>query len=165
MAAKFGFEVKGFEQVTKKLLALPDKIKKDKINVIQRRVAKKLIVPAVAAAAPIADKIVTRKTRDGNVADTYDPGNLAESIVAITGKRGQSKVNPTIYVGPGLGKRKDADGYYGFFVVKGTKRIAPNDFITRGGGPVLPRAKAEIEKGIVDFIVREGRKLGLDMRK
>lgn len=45
------------------------------------------------------------------------PGNLSRSVGVITGKKGQARTNPTVYVGPRA--KGQNDGFYGNFVEYG----------------------------------------------
>jgi hypothetical protein len=160
--ANVTFDIKGFEEVAKKLKQWPDKLKRRRINSIMRQAAKPML-EGVKRAAPIEkhSRTITRK------GESYDPGNLAESIKIITGKKGKSKVNPTIYIGPALGLRSDYDGYYGFFVVSGiagTIKTAPNDFITKGAKPHVAEVQNQIEAGMTRMLKREAKKLGFTVK-
>lgn len=163
----FSINVKGFEKVSRKLTQLPDKIKRRKLLGIMRSAAKPML-EHIKSKTPEHDKTVVRKNNRGEVF-TYKPGNLAESMIIMTGKKGRSKVNPQLWLGPGVGKKKEFDGYYGYFVVKGivrgTARKGPNRFMEEAALAKKKTTQDNIEKGIVRIVKREAKKLGLDVKR
>jgi hypothetical protein len=163
---KLTFDYEGFEGVALELKKWPDKLKREKINNVLRWAAKPML-EGVRREAPIEkhSRTITRSTKSKTNSKNYnyDPGNLAESIKIITGKKGLSKINPTVYIGPEVGLKAKHDGYYGFFVtsgIAGNLRTAPNDFINRGGKPFESGVEARIEEAILRMLKREAKKQG-----
>lgn len=104
-------EIDGFRELQDKIKKLGnDKDKRREILSILRNEAKST-VKAARQFAPVSKKPhVARGT-------IINPGNLRDSIGTITGRKGQSRLNPTIYVGPRVkGKNK---GWYGAMVEEG----------------------------------------------
>ena len=56
------------------------------------------------------------------------------------------------------------DGWYGYFLERGTKHIKKNPFINRAANPAIPAAKENLGKDIKTVIVNNGRRLGLDIK-
>ena len=79
----------------------------------------------------VSGKNVTRR-ENGRVVAVYEPGNLRKSMAIF---KGQSTRFPKIYLGPQVGKQKEDDGYYAYFLIKGTSgkygSIKPNNFPKR----------------------------------
>lgn len=165
-------EVTGFRELEAKIKALAnDKDKKREMLMILRQVAKPTLM-AAKQTVPVSKKSHKIKGK------TINPGNLKKSIGNITGKRGNAKRNPTIYVGP---RTKGAnDGWYGKFVhdkvntyKKGFKRVrkkGANDWAAikyREGNPFMTKAyeltktsvTADAEKRMAAFIQRRINKL------
>jgi hypothetical protein len=116
-------DVQGFDQLTGKIKQLSDdQKKKPEILKILRRVARPTVT-AVKGHVPVQrsrSNIRSRRTVMG--------GSLRQSIGTITGRKGQSRENPTIYVGPRVfkgskfkkqGRNVFGDGWYGGMVDQG----------------------------------------------
>jgi hypothetical protein len=105
--AGLAIEVKGFEELKRKIILLgSDKDKKREMLLILRQIAKPTLSTAKVL-APISKKI--HKARGV----TISPGNLKKSLGFITGKNN----NPTVYVGArAKGPNK---GWYANFVHDG----------------------------------------------
>lgn len=152
-------EVIGFQELKAKLMLLSDdKSKKTEILKILRIVAKDT-VQAVKKNAPVQasrSNVRTRRTVLG--------GSLRQSIGTITGKKGSSRINPTIYVGPRVFKGKKfqrsgrntyGDGWYGHMVDQGHdiyKNEKFRQYLKKEGGrrkSVLSRLTSKYDKGVV----------------
>lgn len=130
------FEIEGFEAFQRKLKQLPDNVKRNEVLKVFRRLAKP-VREAYSNALPKSTKPHTRYTRDGSKT-TYQPGNLAKSVNAVTVSKKYSDGNPSIAVRPA--KRGQADGYYRFMVVpKGFKGSGRNS--RKGKNTVVPNAR------------------------
>lgn len=104
-------EIKGFKELERKIKELPEKVKRKEVIKILRTSAK----PTLRAAkneVPVAS------------------GNLKKSLGIIVGKKGRSKENPTIYVGPRSGGRLKYDGWYGA-IVHGGRNVYRRGFKRR----------------------------------
>lgn len=143
--------ITGFEKLAKITRNMRVGLTKNKVNVVQRKHAKPVLA-AIRSRTPIAGKTVVRTLKDGTVADIYDPGNLQESMQVFTGRRGVSKDEPTIYIGANVKHNKGADGWYWYFVVKGTKFQAPNDFIGEVANPLKNPTEAAIVRDLTKMI-------------
>lgn len=109
-------------------------------------------------------------------------GNLKKSIGIFTTR---SKDFPGVVIGPGAGKRRKNDGYYGFFVAHGTKGykagqktswgrkvrgkstrgnrgIKANDFLTKTRVAVGNMWANGMSRELERFINREAKKLGFE---
>jgi hypothetical protein len=105
------FEIEGFQELERKIKQLGnDKDKKKEILVILRKKARP-VVRAIKQETPVSKKPHYARGK------LISPGNLKRSIGNITGKKGRSRINPTIYVGPRT--RGVNDGWYGHFVHDG----------------------------------------------
>jgi hypothetical protein len=120
---RINVDVQGFDQLTGNIKKLSsDQKKKPEILKILRRVAKPTVT-AVKGHVPVQksrSNIRSRRTVMG--------GSLRQSIGLITGRKGQSRENPTIYVGPRVfkgrkfkrqGRNIFGDGWYGHMVDQG----------------------------------------------
>ena len=166
--AGLGIEVKGFEELKKKIILLgSDKDKKREMLLILRQIAKPTLSTAKIL-APISKKI--HKARGV----TISPGNLKKSLGFITGKNN----NPTVYVGArAKGSNK---GWYANFVHDGIniynkgfkrkhtkganaggvkRRTAGNPFLTNAYDSTKSVATADAEKKMAAFIQRRINKL------
>ena len=108
------YQVEGFEEVSRLIKKLPDKVKKAEMLKILGQVANPSMVTA-RGLAPKSDK--PHKSRG----HTIQPGNLKKSIGKITGKRGLGKENAVLYVGAKVKKGKwgYGDGWYAHLVEYG----------------------------------------------
>lgn len=140
--------VSGFKEFRQKLRELPEDVKKQAIL----RVLKKAAQPTLVAAKSEAP--IQKQYRKG-----AEQHNLRKSIGFIEGKRGQSKINPTIYIGPQT--KGSNDGWYGAIVHggrniyrKGYKREHKRDSVANQnnavkfveGDPFLTRAYDKTKK-------------------
>jgi hypothetical protein len=122
---RFDVNVAGFQELKVKLLQLSnDKDKKKEILLLLRQVARPTL-QASKVFVPVQRSFSNAKSRR-----TVIGGSLKQSLGLITGVKGNSKVNPTIYVGPRVFKGKKAeqsgrntygDGWYGHMVDQGHK--------------------------------------------
>lgn len=104
-------EITGFEELQRKIILLSnDKDKFREIRLILKREAES----TVKAAKSIVR--VSRRPHWGRSEKIY-PGNLKSSIGTIIGRKGQSKINPTVYAGPRV--KGSHDGWYGAMVEGG----------------------------------------------
>lgn len=101
---------------------------------------------------------IIRKRKDGTISTESKPGNLKKSIGVRTFGNGQ---NVTGYAG--IQKRKN-DGWYGFFVERGTKNISPQKFIAQSSAIATPKAAETLGQDVRDYIVKNAKKLGLDAK-
>lgn len=104
-------EIEGFDVLRNKIKQLEtDKAKRRELIPILRKVAQ-ATVKAARQAAPVSDRPHKGRSR------VIQPGNLKKSIGTITGKKGTSRTNAVVYVGPRT--RGQYDGYYGNWVHEG----------------------------------------------
>ena len=109
--AMFTMDVEGFPELVRKIQELSeDRGKRREILGLLRSTAG-ATVRAAKAAAPVSSRRHTARKR------IISPGNLKKSIGTITGRKGQSAENPTVYVGPRV--RGTNDGWYGHMVEAG----------------------------------------------
>ena len=135
-------ELQGLGQLRKDIEKLADdKDKRKEILKILRRQAAP-VLQAVKANTPVADKAQQGKY-------PHEPGNLRESIKIFTGR---SKTNPAVYIGPKVGRGAKNDGYYGWFLIEGTKTIAPNDFIGDAFKPFRESSRTQLSDKLARYI-------------
>jgi hypothetical protein len=118
--SNFNVTVTGFDEIKGGIKEIiDDKSKKKEILLLLRRIAK----PALLASKQFVP--VQRSRSNLKSRRTVIGGSLKQSLGFITGKKGNSKENPTIYVGPRVfkGKKKEksgrntyGDGWYGHMV-------------------------------------------------
>ena len=111
MATVNPIEVKGFEDLNKKLKQLDDKVKRNEVLKIIRRLAEP-IVKAYAAELPVG----TRDKKRSGYPTVYPKGTLSKSVKVDIVPASKSKGNPAIAIRPG--KKGKWDGYYRFMVTK-----------------------------------------------
>lgn len=163
-------EITGFEELRQKISRLAnDKDKRKEILSILRAVA----TPTVKAARQYAPQSkAPHKVRGGKI---IQPGNLKKSIGKITGRKGRSRINPTIYVGPRT--RGKYDGYYGAWVAEGhniyrtgfkrnrsgnakanargaKSRTQPNPYMDKAYAATNGKVTKDAEKRVTRFIQR-----------
>jgi HK97 gp10 family phage protein len=116
-------EITGFRELQEKLKRLAnDRQKRAEILKVLRKVAQGTVRVA-RQTAPVSKRphIVSGK----RTKKTIQPGALRKSIGVITGRKGQAKDNPTVYVGPRA--KGNFDGFYGHFVEYG-HNVYASDF-------------------------------------
>ena len=116
-------EIKGFDELREKIqLIANDKDKKRQMTQILKQVSK-LSVNAAKANVPVQRSYSNVKSKR-----TVVGGSLKKSIGNIVGKKGRSKENAVVYVGPRVykgskfskaGRNKFGDGWYGHMVDQG----------------------------------------------
>lgn len=167
-------ELVGFDQVLHAVRTLPDKMKVKAMKGIMGKNMKP-VAQGIKTAAPTrqgagsysngqkvyqgkANPRHTRTKTEGN-ASAYNtlPGNAMKSIGTRSFSRGTQ-----VAVYAGINKNKRYDGWYAFFVARGTKHISKNDFISRGANPKIPTAANNLSNDIVDYLVKNARQLGLN---
>jgi HK97 gp10 family phage protein len=122
----------------------------------------KPIAEPIRQKAPLRDEAGNRKIiryrKDGSHSTESLPGNLKKSIgVKTFGKGGEI----TAYAG--IQKKKN-DGWYGFFLERGTQHIPKKPFIAPASSASIPIAAANLESDVKDYIVKNAKKLGLDAK-
>lgn len=167
-------EIEGFDVLQRKIKQLgDDRDKQREVKAILRRVARPTVKAARSFAPKSSQPHRARKT-------LINPGNLKKSIGTITGRKGNSKKNPTIYVGPRVkGKH---DGFYGAWVHdgvniyrkgfkrnrKGNKgynasgaktRTNPQPYMDKAYNATKGKVTADAEKGVAKFIQKKIDKL------
>jgi len=122
-------EITGFKELQHKLRQLPDKVKKKHLIPVLKKAAHPYV--QTGQKSDIVPKSARKHTVSGKrTKKTIEPGNLRKSIGTIVGRKGQAKVNPTVYVGPRAKGRHD--GWYGHFVDAGTRKgISPVRYMRR----------------------------------
>jgi hypothetical protein len=176
--SKLIVDVAGFKELESKIIELSnDRDKKREMLLILRQVAK----PTVAVARQVAPKskkphLISGKTRSRRI---VQPGSLAKSIGDFVGKKGGSRINPTVYVGPRV--KGGYDGFYGAWVHDGfniynkgfkrdktrkgandafaKKRIQGNPYMDKAYAQTEGRVTADAEKRTAKFIQRRINKL------
>jgi HK97 gp10 family phage protein len=101
---------------------------------------------------------IKRKRKDGSISTDSMPGNLKKSIGVKTFGKGMEVSGYA-----GIQKKKN-DGWYGFFVERGTKHIAKNPFIQQAAASAIPAAAEMLSKDTTDYIIQNAKKLGLDAK-
>jgi hypothetical protein len=102
-------KVEGFEDLNRKLKQLPDKVKRQEVLKIQKRLAAP-IIKAYSQALPVGKK---DKIKNGT---RYPAGSLSKSVKAETVPARKVGGNPSIAIRPG--KKGKHNAYYKFMVVR-----------------------------------------------
>lgn len=146
------YEISGFKELQIKLQQVNDRVKKKEILSVLRKMAR----PYVRAGrsgdfVPVSKQphlVSGKRTRK-----VIEPGNLRKSIGTITGKKGRSRVNPTIYVGPRA--KGKYDGWYGHFVDEGTANgIEAQHFMKK-----IYSSQGDMDKKTADAVARHIQKV------
>lgn len=154
----------GFDQVLQAVRNLPDKMKVKAMKGIMQKNMKPIAagIRSVTPKSDLKDRI--KKNRKGqNVKDKrgnnviLKAGNLQKSI----GTRAFSK-GTDVSAYAGINKKGRYDGYYGFFIARGTKHISKDDFISRGANPKIGTAANNLSNDINEYIAKNARQLGLN---
>lgn len=157
-----GVKMEGWDEFIKTVQKLPNEIKP---KVMKGIIGKNMkpIAASIKLTAPVRNansyqgKII-RKRKSGETSTESLPGNLKKSIGVKTFGNG---TEITGYAG--IQKRKN-DGWYGFFVERGTRKIGANPFIKRASSISVPLAAENLGKDVTEYIVKNAKKLGLDAR-
>jgi len=165
----------GFDRIVAAVRQMPDKVKVKAMKGIMSKNMKPIVQGIKAATPSRADggyytsthqKVHQgkanprhKRTKYESNASAYNtlPGNAKKSIGTKAFSKGQLV---TTYAG--INKRKNVDGWYAFFVARGTKHISKDDFISRGANPQMNKAANNLEKDIAEYLVKNARKLGLN---
>lgn len=152
-------KLEGFEEFIEIVKKLPDNVKSKAMMEIMKKNLKP-VAAAIKNQTPISSKLYHVRYRRGK-GDTVTTirGNLRRSIDIKGFSRGNK---PTAYAG--IQKRNGADGWYGFFLERGTKYISKNPFISRGAAMMIPMAQENLIMDIKNYIVAKANKLGLDAK-
>jgi HK97 gp10 family phage protein len=157
-----GFRLDGFDEFIKAVQSMPDKMKSKAMRGI---IAKNMqpISAAIKTNTPIRKSSsyqgpIKRKRKDGSISTESMPMNLKKSIGVKTFGKGTE-----ISGYAGIQKKKN-DGWYGFFIERGTKHIAKDPFIARSAAATIPLATEHLTTDINDYIVTNAQKLGLDAK-
>nr|WP_299385581.1 HK97 gp10 family phage protein [Allomuricauda sp.] len=126
-------EVRGFDELNRKLRTLTDRMKRTEVLKLMRRLARP-VVPAYRSRLP------------------EDEGTLRRSVAIKTVPSRESGGNPAIAVRPGKSGRNDA--FYKFMVIpKGTKLSGRGKGSRKGKNNVVPIARdrtlGAMESGLV----------------
>jgi len=156
----------GFDQVLQAVRNLPDTVKAKTMKAIMVK-NQQPIVKGIKAITPKSNlKTRVRKNKKGETLrdkkgreKLISAGNLQKSIGARAFGKGTQ-----IDSYAGIQKKGRYDGYYGFWIARGSKYITKNDFITRGAAPQLQTAANNLGDDITKHIVANAQRLGLNAR-
>lgn len=157
-------EIQGFKELQAQIKKLPDKVKRKELHKVLKQVAKPTVLQAQFE-API--RSFTKKAKT-------PPGTLKRSIGTIVGKKGRSRINAVVYVGPrAKGKFK---GWYGHIVHNGRNiyqkgfkrkhkkgansfgaktRVKANPFMQRAYAKTGAGVTAEAEVQVTKYVQRQ----------
>ena len=160
-------KIEGYNDFLRQIQKLPDKMKRTEINKLLRREAKPTLKLAKSKTPKEKrNRTIIRYNKAGEKVAEYKPGNLAKSIKTITVSRKVSKGNPRVVVGPKVGKRGkniNNDGYYAWFLIRGTKHIAPmKNWIHEAFNSV--GAEEKTMEALRKYLVKRSKELGLDAK-
>ena len=149
------WEVKGFDELQKKLKSLPDKMKRREVIKILRRAARDTVKEA-RNQAPKSKKAHVFKRDSKSVAKVINPGHLRKSIKVAVPRKSE---NPMVFVGPRSSGKYD--GFYGRawvipgHKIRGGKKIAPDPFMERA----FDRTEGKISRDSVAGVEKYLKKL------
>ena len=160
-----GFELEGFDDWIFKVKSMGDKMKVQTMKAIIKKNMQPVVF-AIKANTPIRKSnhyqgTITRKRKNGGISSQSEVGNLYRSIGTKAFNRG---TEITVYAGIQKGRGEKFDGWYGFFLERGTKNIPKDPFIARAAASSVPIAEANLETDIKGYIVTNAQKLGLDAK-
>lgn len=94
----------------------------------------------------------------GKIEAIYNPGNLRDSIDALSFRRSQD-----VFVGPRTGRRSKngKDGYYAHMVEFGTQYTPPNPFMRRTAAQAAQPVLRDLTKRIEKRVKKEADKLAV----
>lgn len=164
--------LENFDAIMIQVKKLPDTIKTKVVRAIIRK-SLQPVAAAIKAKTPIRQKKFSktfriRKRTNGEISTVSSIGNLRRSIgVRTFGSQGREV---TGYAGIQNGKNiegKDGkfnDGWYGAFLERGTKSVAPRPFIKPAAAVTMPKAKEDFAVEFGRYVVKNAKKLGLDAK-
>lgn len=91
-----------------------------KLTALGQVFSRKVLMKVLYSGARIFVKAIR-----ANIAPHRDTGNLHKSVGIIKGK---SSYDPAVLVAVKMGRKFKHDGYYGYFLEKGTKKISALNF-------------------------------------
>lgn len=148
-------EIKGFDELSKKLIKLSDDKSKRKEVV---KILGQLANPTVKAAkqlVPVSKKAHVQRRKGQAFGTVISPGTGRKSIGKKTMRRSK---NPAVYVSPRSTKR--ADGWYlRQFVIPGTKNQKSNPFMDKAYSQTEGKVTADAEKKMAKYIQKQIDKL------
>ena len=119
------------------------------------------VLEAVKAKTPVYHKDIKRYLKSGRLAAVYEPGNLRKSMKIFKGELNTTNA-PAIFVGPeterDVGRELEDDGWYAFFITRGTSKMEPNNFINRAQREQTPYIKKTIGKAAANAVEKEIKK-------
>ena len=155
-------QLEGFKEFTEQVKKLGESQKKTVLAAIMRKNLQP-VASAIRTLAPVRNerqRVIIRYRKNGSVSTESSNGNLRRSIgvKSFTGRG-------TVAAYAGIMNKKAADGWYGEFVIRGTEHIKrKNPFIQRAANYTLPAANRNLGKDINEYIIKNGQKLGLDIK-
>lgn len=155
-------KIEGFDEFIKAVEQLPDKMKTQHIGGLIKK-NMQIIASTIKSNTPVSksNKIRKRYRKGGELAAEYSSGNLKRSIGVKIIKTKDGQVSGWA----GIQKKRGADGYYGFFLERGTKYINPPlRFIEKSAAIAVPISKNNLETDITEYIVKNAQKLGLNAK-
>lgn len=108
-------EITGFNELERKIKQLSnDKDKRRELLAILRKSARPTVRAAKSFVRVSDEPHLSSGKRTRKI---IQPGSLKKSIGTITGRKGQARKNPTVYVGPRV--KGKWDGFYGAWLEEG----------------------------------------------
>ena len=156
-------KLEGFPEYLELVKGMGDKMKKQQMaNIIRNNL--KPVATSIKNNTPLrkegrSGNAIIRRRKDGTQSTSSVRGNLRASVGVKTFSKGEEVSG---YAGPH--KRNTNDGWYGFFVERGTKTQPATHFIERAANMSVPLAKDALEQDITNYIKKNGQKLGLDIK-
>jgi len=155
--------LEGFPEFLAAVKNMGDSMKKKVMAGIMRKNLE-TVAGAIRAGAPIRKSSlyqgkIIRRRKDGSVSTESMPGNLKKSIGVRTFTRREE-----VAAYAGIQHKKGNDGWYGFFVERGTREQAKQPFIAQAAAHSVPAATVYLQTDIVNYIAKEGKKLGLNVQ-
>lgn len=146
MAKNFDAEITGTDSLDTIFQKLPNQFNRKIMMSIFRKAAAP-VNRAIKSNTPVRSS--KKPIRSGNkqikgaaTSGIRWPGNLKASIGNIAGKGKY----PTLYVGPRMGSKYKNDGWYGKFLINGTKYIKANPFVGKAWESTKGKAEQIVEK-------------------
>lgn len=169
-------KLEGWNEFIALVEQLPDKMKKKEIAGVIRKNMKP-IAETIRANTPERSKdrsqsLVIKRRKDGSISTVSQVGNLKKSIGVRTFSRKGTEVTGYAGIQSKSGRGSDefekalnrSDGWYGFFLERGTKHISKRPFIAPSAAIAVPQAADQLGTDISEYIAKNARRLGLDAK-
>lgn len=155
-------KLEGWDEFIKAVETLPDKMKKQNIAAMMKKNLQP-VKETIKNMTPVRNEKshqgkIVRYRKNGSISTESLPGNLKRSIGLRQFTKGE---DVSVYAGIQKGRN---DGWYGYFVERGTRTQKGQHFIEEAATLSMPTAADNLTTDIKDYIINNAKKLGLDAK-